>query len=164
MSTEAKESAVAKSTGTQDEDDMSAPDAALLQVLGTGRKFSKTDAHYLESGSAAQSCVKCKFNLGDEEKCHVVHGKVDNERGVSKFFSPKGAGMLPGDTVWRHVKKTGAKLDWDEGYVIKEGAKGFQCRDCKFYLYSGRCLIVKGVFKPEMSCGFVVKIDHGTEI
>jgi hypothetical protein len=143
---------------------MSAPDTALLQVLRTGRKFSKESADYSVSESAAKSCVKCKFNLGDEEKCHVVQGRVDNDRGISKFFSPRGDGMLPGDIVWHHVKKTGGKLDWDEGYVIKEGAEGFQCRDCKFYLYSRGCLIVKGTFRPEMSCGFVVKTNHGTEL
>ena len=143
---------------------MSAPDTALLQVLRTGKKFSKEQADYLEGDHANQSCVRCKFNLGDEEKCHIVEGRVDNQRGISKFFSPRGDGMLPGDIVWRHVKKTGAKLGWGEGYVIKEGAEGFQCKDCKFYLYSGGCLIVRGTFRPEMSCGFVVKTGHGTEI
>lgn len=161
---EAKESAVAKSTGPQDEDDMSAPDAALLKVLQTKEKISKEESGYSESKRAGKSCVKCKFNLSDEENCHVVEGRVNNERGISKFFSPKGDGMLPGDIVWHHVKKTGCKLDWNEGYVIKEGEQGFQCGDCKFYLYSGRCLIVNGSFRPEMSCGFVVRTGHGTEI
>jgi len=143
---------------------MSAPDAAFFQVLGIKKKIPKVRAGYSENASADQSCEKCKFNLGDEEKCHVVEGRIDNERGISKFFSPKGDGMLPGDIVWHFIKKTGNKLDYEEGYVIKEGAKGFQCRDCKFYLYSGGCLLIKGVFRPEMSCGFIVKVGHGTQV
>lgn len=144
---------------------MSKPDTAMLQVLRTKRKFSKEDAGYSKAGQPDRmSCVKCKFNLGDEGKCHVVEGNVDNERGISKFFSPKGDGMLPGDIVWQHARNSGDKLNWDEGYVINEGAEGFQCKDCKFYLYSGGCLIVKGTFRPEMSCGFVVKVGHGTEL
>lgn len=72
--------------------------------------------------------------------------------------------MLPGDIVWYYIKKTSNKLRYEEGYVIAEGAEGFQCRNCKFYLYSGGCLLIKGTFRPEMSCGFIVKIGHGTEI
>ena len=34
-------------------------------------------------------CSKCKFNLGDEKKCHVVEGEFDNDHGISNF-SPKG--------------------------------------------------------------------------
>jgi len=143
---------------------MSEPDAAFLKVLETKKKISKSRAGYFENAPAGKSCVKCKFNLGDEEKCHVVEGRIDNERGVSQFFSPKGDGMLPGDLVWHFVKKAGSKLGYDEGYVIKEGAQGFQCKDCKFYLYSGGCLIIKGTFRPEMSCGFIVKTGHGTEV
>ena len=159
----AKESAVAKSTGNQDEDDLSAPDAALLRVLREKEKISKAEAGYAENAQG-QSCEKCKFNLGDEKKCHIVEGRINNERGVSKFFSPKGDGMLPGDIVWEHVKQTRDKLGHEEGYVIEQGAEGFQCQDCKYYLYSRDCLIVKGKFQPEMSCGFIVRIGHGTEI
>ena len=103
----AKESAVAKSRGSQDERDMSPPDAALLQVLRDKKKISKDEANYVESEqqSRDQSCIKCKFNLGDEGKCHVVEGQINNEKGISKFFSPKGDGMLPGDIVWMYVNK-----------------------------------------------------------
>ena len=31
-------------------------------------------------------------------------------------------------------------------------------------ILSGSCLFIEGKFKPEMSCGFIVKIGHGTEI
>lgn len=70
--TEAKESATAKSTGPQDEDDMSMPDTAFLRVLNTKNKISKDQANYLENAASDRACVKCKFNLGDEEKCHIV--------------------------------------------------------------------------------------------
>ncbi|MDW0140690.1 MAG: hypothetical protein QOK66_03965, partial [Nitrososphaeraceae archaeon] len=150
----AKESAVAKSRGPQDERDMSPPDAALLQVLYYKKKISKDEANYVENEEPRdQSCIKCKFNLGDEGKCHVVEGKINNEKGISKFFSPKGEGMLPGDIVWMYVKGSGKKLKYEEGYVIEEGAPGFQCKDCKYYMYSGSCLLIEGKFKPEMSCG-----------
>jgi hypothetical protein len=108
-------------------------------------------------------CIRCKFNLGDEKKCHVVEGEI-NDYGLSKFFSPKDDGMLPGDIVWDFIKKTGRKLEYEEGYVIDEGAKGFQCKDCKYYMYYGNCLLIKGNSTPEMSCGFVVKIGNGTEV
>jgi hypothetical protein len=162
----AKESAIAKSRGSQDERDLSAPDAAFLQVLKYKKKISKDEANYVENGqqSRDESCIKCKFNLGDEGKCHVVEGQINNEKGISKFFSPKGDGMLPGDIVWIYVKESGKKLKYEEGYVIEEGAPGFQCRDCKYYMYSGHCLFIEGNFKPEMSCGFIVKVGHGIEI
>lgn len=161
----AKESAEAKAKGSQDELDMSAPDAAFLQVLYEKRKVPKSGAGYTTSKTRQRrSCVKCKFNLGDEGRCHVVGGKISNERGVSKFFSPKGDGMLPGDIVWMYIKKTGKKLKYKEGHVIGEGAPGFRCKDCKYYLYSGGCLLIEGKFKPKMSCGFIVKIGHGTEV
>ena len=143
---------------------MSMPDTAFLRVLNTKNKISKDQANYLENAASDRACVKCKFNLGDEEKCHIVEGRINNEHGISKYFSPKGDGMLPGDIVWYYIKKTSNKLRYEEGYVIAEGAEGFQCRNCKFYLYSGGCLLIKGTFRPEMSCGFIVKIGHGTEI
>jgi hypothetical protein len=62
------------------------------------------------------------------------------------------------------MKKTGRKLEYNESHVIGNGAEGFQCKDCKYYMYYDRCLLIKGTFKPEMSCAFVVKIDNGTEI
>ena len=166
---EVKESAVAKSTGEQDEKDMLMQDAALFRVLSSGKKISKEEAEYREdqrkdSGPDKPVCRKCKFNLADEKKCHIVEGEINNEHGISKFFSAKGEGMLPGDIVWNFVKKTGRKLKYEEGYVIENGADGFQCKDCKYYMYSGNCLLIKGEFRPEMSCGFIVKIGNGANI
>lgn len=159
----AKESAVAKSTGRQKR--MLPADAAFLEVLAQKSKIPKDKAKYrIQKKSRSDSCVKCKFNLGDEGKCHVVRGKIDNERGMSKYYSPKGVGMLPGDIVWEHVKSAGKKLAYDEGYVIKKGTPGFQCKDCKYYLYSRNCLIIEGRFAPTMSCGFIVKVRSGTKI
>jgi tRNA(Ile2) C34 agmatinyltransferase TiaS len=48
--------------------------------------------------------------------------------------------------------------------MLATGAKGFQCKDCKYYMYSGNCLLIKGNLAPEMSCAFVVKIGNGTEV
>ena len=79
-------------------------------------------------------------------------------------FHPKVIGMLPGDIVWDFIKKTGKKLDYEDGHVLTKGAEGFQCKDCKYYMFSGRCLLIKGKFTPEMSCAFVVKIGNGTEV
>jgi glucan-binding YG repeat protein len=167
---------IAKSTGEQEEEDIAPQDAALFRYLETGKKISKEEANYRkqeEEGKISQdsqkqqqqSCVKCKFNLPDEKKCHIVDGEIDNEYGISKFFSPKGDGMLPGDMVWDFIKKkTGKKLEYEEGYVIPKGAEGFQCKDCKYYMYSGSCLLIKGNFTPEMSCAFIVKIGSGTEV
>jgi hypothetical protein len=161
-----KESAIAKSVGKQKKGDMTFPDTELLRVFDTGLKVSKRNAHYrgqMENGKKADSCRRCKFNLGDEKKCHIVAGKI-NDNGVSKFFSPKGNGMLPGDIVWEFVKRANSKLRYQQGHVIREGAPGFQCKDCKYYLYSGSCLLIEGIFKPKMSCGFIVKIGQGTKI
>jgi hypothetical protein len=162
-----EESVIAKSTGLQDEEDFAPQDEALFRRLVTGKKMTKEEASYgirdeiLPDG---QSCDKCKFNLPAEKRCHIVEGEIDIERGVSKLFSPKGSGMLPGDIVWDFVKKTGKKLRYQEGHVIEEGAEGFQCKDCKYYMYSGGCLLIRGNFGPEMSCAFVVKIGNGTEV
>jgi hypothetical protein len=59
-----------------------------------------------------------------------------------EVFSPKRDGMLPGDIVWMYVKQAGKKPKYEEGYVIEEGASGFQCRDCKYYMYVFWCLSV----------------------
>ena len=158
----AKESAVAKSTGRQKR--MLPADGAFLNALAQRKKISKEEARYRVQQQSSDSCVKCKFNLGDEEKCHVVRGKIDNEHGMSKYYSPKGVGMLPGDIVWEHVKSAGKKLAYGEGHVIKKGAPGFRCKDCKYYLYSRDCLIIEGKFTPSMSCGFIVKLRSGTKI
>lgn len=172
-----EESVIAKSTGGQEEKDKVSKDAALYSVLESRKKMTKEEARYTEqhekdtanenerSAQAKQNtCVKCKFNLPEEHKCHIVEGFISNERGISKFFSPKGDGMLPGDIVWDFIKKTGRKLEYEEGDPIDNGAEGFQCRDCKYYMYSDRCLLLKGRFLPEMSCAFVVKIGNGVEI
>jgi hypothetical protein len=162
-----EESVIAKSTGGQGEEDFAPQDAALFRRLVTGKKMTREEASYRIQDKIppeGQSCVKCKFNLPAEKKCHIVEGEIDIERGISKFFSPKGSGMLPGDIVWDFVKKTGKKLRYEEGHVIEKGAEGFQCKDCKYYMYSGGCLLIKGNFEPEMSCAFVVKIGNGTEV
>jgi hypothetical protein len=164
---EVEESVIAKSTGEQEEEDIATQDAALFRRLVTGKKLSKEEANYRKvekSSSQDHSCIKCKFNLPAEKKCHIVEGEIDNDHGISKFFSPKGVGMLPGDIVWDFIKKTGKKLDYEDGHVLTKGAEGFQCKDCKFYMFSGRCLLIKGNFTPEMSCAFVVKIGNGTDV
>jgi len=162
-----EESVIAKSTGEQEEKDMEPQDAALLRHLNSGKKISKIEANYREqtdNNENGQACMKCKFNLPDEKICHIVEGDINNEHGISKFFSPKGEGMLPGDIVWYFVKKTGRKLNYEEGYVIGKGAEEFQCKDCKYYMYSHSCLLINGTFEPEMSCGFIVKIGNGTDV
>jgi hypothetical protein len=165
-----EESAVAKSTGMQDEQDLSIHDATLFRVLSLKKKISKSEANYAErkrhreTNETEYKCSKCKFNLGDENRCHVVEGEINNEFGISNYFSPKGTGTLPGDIVWDFIKETGRKHDYDEGYVIDEGADGFQCKNCKYYLYSRSCLLIKGTFTPKMSCGYIVKLGNGTNI
>jgi hypothetical protein len=162
-----EESVIAKSTGEQEEKDVAPQDAAFFRRLVTGKKISKEEANYRRHDGLSQedqSCIKCKFNLPVEKKCHIVEGEIDNEHGISTFFSPKGDGMLPGDIVWDFIKKTGKKVDYEEGHVIPKGAEGFQCKDCKYYMYSGSCLLIKGNFTPKMSCAFVVKIGNGTEV
>ena len=115
---EVEESVIAKSTGEQEEEDVAPQDAALFRHLATGKKISKEEANYKKQEGLlqdGQSCVKCKFNLPDEKKCHIVEGEIDNEYGISKFFSSKGDGMLPGDMVWDFVKKTAKNWDTKKG-------------------------------------------------
>jgi hypothetical protein len=161
-----EKSVIAKSTGQQDENDMKPQDAVLFSVLLSEKKLSKKEANYREKYNEdtkkSHSCIKCKFNLADEKMCHVVEGEVNNDLGISNYFSPKGDGMLPGDIVWEFVKKTGRKLKYEEGHVIEKGAEEFQCKHCKYYMYSHSCLLINGSFEPEMSCGFIVKIGNGT--
>lgn len=171
MDDNVEESVVAKSTGQQQEEDIALKDAALYEILNSKKKMTKGQAGYKEhektqrAQSNNQACIKCKFNLPDEKKCHIVAGEINNDYGVSNYFSPKGDGMLPGDIVWDFIKKTGRKLEYEEGHVIGKGAEGYQCKDCKYYMYSDRCLLIKGTtFIPEMSCAFVVKIGNGTEV
>lgn len=169
-----EESVVAKSTGQQEEKDIALKDAALYNVLSSKKKMTKDESGYKEQEKSEehetnnynnQACIKCKFNLPDEKKCHIVEGEINNEYGISNFFSSKGDGMLPGDIVWDFIKKTGRKLEYEEGHVIGKGAEGYQCKDCKYYMYSDRCLLIKGnTFMPEMSCAFIVKIGNGTDL
>ncbi|MFL6338367.1 MAG: hypothetical protein ACJ718_04535 [Nitrososphaeraceae archaeon] len=170
-----EESVIAKSTGQQEEKDVAVKDAALYNVLNSKKRMTKSEAGYREqekneketknNNNNNKVCIKCKFNLPDEKNCHIVEGEINNDYGISNFFSPKGDGMLPGDIVWDFIKKTGRKLDYEEGHVIGKGAQGFQCKDCKYYMYSNRCLLINGTaFMPEMSCAFVVKIDNGIEV
>jgi hypothetical protein len=166
-----EESVIAKSTGEQEEKDIAQQDVALYRVLRSRKKITKDEAGYREKekkeefrDNNKEVCVKCKFNLHDEKKCHVVEGEINNDYGVSKFFSARGDGMLPGDIVWDFIKKTGRKMEYEEGYVIGKGAEGYQCKDCKYYMHSNRCLLIKGNFMPEMSCAFVVKLGNGTVV
>jgi hypothetical protein len=170
-----EESVIAKSTGQQEEKDVAVKDAALYNVLNSKKKMTKSEAGYSQqekneketnnNNNNNKACIKCKFNLADEKNCHIVEGEINNEYGISNFFSPKGHGMLPGDIVWDFIKKTGKKLEYEEGHVIGKGAEGFQCKDCKYYMYANRCLLIKGTaFMPEMSCAFVVKTNNGTEV
>ena len=76
----AKESAVAKSHGQQKEQDMTMPDATFFKVLHSKEKISKQEVIiWMKEGriknQATLSCIKCKFNLGDEKKCHIVGGR-----------------------------------------------------------------------------------------
>jgi hypothetical protein len=127
-----EESVIAKSTGEQEEEDIAPQDAALFRHLESGKKISKEEANYRKqkgiSQDNQQTCVKCKFNLPDEKKCHIVEGEIDNDYGISKLFSPKGDGMLPGDIVWDFIKKRGKKLEYQEGHVIPKGAGDFNAK------------------------------------
>jgi hypothetical protein len=169
----AKESGIAKSVGDQKEQDIKNADLFLINFLSTGKKISKIDANYTERladqnrakrTKEQMSCDKCKFNLPAEKLCHIVEGYVNNENGISRFFSPRGYGMLPGDILWHYVNKSGKKLDYEKGLVIHEAAEGFQCKDCKYYLNSHTCRLLKGRLEPEMSCAFIVKTGNGIKL
>ena len=73
------------------------------------------------------SCVKCIFNL-PENLCLIVDGQVNNEEGISKFFSPRGHGMLPGDILWHYVNQRGEKLDYEKGRVIMKPQRDFNAK------------------------------------
>ena len=45
-----------------------------------------------------------------------------------------------------------------------ETIEGFQCKDCKYYLNTCECLLLKGKLEPEMSCAFIVKIGNGIKL
>ena len=65
-----KESAVAKSTGSQGEDEATDQDSALFRVLHLNKKIPKSEANFMIHTYAyarkdEPKCSKCKFNLGD---------------------------------------------------------------------------------------------------
>src|SRR6476620_10916983 len=93
-----EESVIAKSTGEQKEKDIVSKDNALYRMIGYKKKMTKIEAGYQEQN--------------DEERCHIVEGKINNEYGISNFFSPRGDGMLPGDFVWDFIKKNSKKLEY----------------------------------------------------
>ncbi len=49
---------------------------------------------------------KVQVQFTRRKKCHIVEGEINNDYGISNFFSPKDDGMLPGDIVWDFIKKT----------------------------------------------------------
>ncbi len=137
-----KESGIKKWIGNQKEDDMQNGNQLLYNYLRTGKKITKEEANYgeLQNGcenprDEKQSYGSCKFNLPAEQICHIIEGNINNENGMSKYFAPRGYGMLPGDIVWDFIRKGGKKLDFQSGHVINEAAVGFKCKDCKYYMY-----------------------------
>ena len=69
-----EESVITKSTGQQEEDNMAVKDAALYKVLNSKKKITKQEAGYREqdevktsNNNSNKACIKCKFNLPDEE-------------------------------------------------------------------------------------------------
>jgi hypothetical protein len=52
-------------------------------------------------------------------------------------------------------------LDYSKGHVINEAMDGFKCKDCKYYMFSHRCLLLKGTLEPEIACAFIVKPATG---
>ena len=141
-------------------------DRGLYRVLRQGEKMAQPKARYSENaGKVGRRCGDCKFFIELDEKCFITDGKIVAD-GVCKYFTSweKDREPLPGDLVWEHVKKTGEKLTWKEGYVLLKGDEGYQCRDCKFYLYLGGCLIIKGKFKADMSCRYIVKPGEGVRL
>lgn len=99
-----------------------------------------------------------------EQIWHIIGGNINNEKGISKYFAPRDHGMLPGDIVYNFIRKGGKKLDFQNGHVINEAAEGFNCKDCKYYMYSYNCLLINGTLEPEISCVFSVKNDNGIEV
>jgi len=167
---EVEESVIAKSTGEHEEEDIAPQDAALFRHLETGKKISKEEANYrkqeeiISQDGSHQSCIKCKFNLPDEKLCHIEEGKIDNEYGVSKFFSPKGDGMLPGDVLWDFIKKTGKNWNIKKDMQYQKVLRDFSAKTANITCILAAVSIRGSNFTPEMSCAFVVKIGNGTEI
>jgi len=124
-----EESVVAKSTGEQEEKDMAPQDATLYRVLTLKKKITKAEAGYQErENKDDKACVKCKFNLSVEKQCHIVEGEIDNDHGISDFFSPKSDGMLPGDIVWDFIKKTGENLIMTKDMLLAKVLTDFNAK------------------------------------
>ena len=166
-----EDSAIAKSVGEQEDEDRTISDMALLQALEKGIKISKHDAEYQEldrSGSQKRNVQNENLILEMRKNATLLKEKLITNMAYLSSFRLKEwacyADIFPGDIVWDYIKKTGNKLQYDKGDVIEKGADGFQCKDCKYYLYYKKCLLINGDFMPEMSCGYVVKIGNGTEL
>ncbi|HJT47116.1 MAG TPA: hypothetical protein VJ729_02950 [Nitrososphaeraceae archaeon] len=86
--------------------------------------YREQDVRKTNNNNSNRACIKCKFNLPDEKNCHIIEGEINNENGISNYFSPKGDGMLPGDIVWDFIKKTGKKLEYEEDHVIGQRCGG----------------------------------------
>jgi hypothetical protein len=91
-----EESVIAKSTGNQEEEDIAVKDAALYSVLNSKKKMTKQDAGYREqderksnnsnyNNNSNHACIKCKFNLPAEKKCHIVEGEINNHYDISNL-------------------------------------------------------------------------------
>ncbi len=146
--------------------ELSGGDAALWTVLDGRAKLAKADAKYSGTGgTTGHSCADCKFFIELDTKCFITEGNIVSQGVCSHFTSwEKQREPFPGDVAWEYVKKTSQKLNWKEGYVILKGDEGYQCQDCKFYLHWGACMLIKGKFKPEMSCRYILKPGEGIRL
>lgn len=140
-------------------------DRAMLEIVqGRHRRVPQDAARYTDPAPAGKGqCKDCKFYQGDEKECLVVAGTIE-PTGTSLYFSSWEEGLYPGDLVWEYVKQGGEKLGRREALVLMQGNPGLRCGDCKYMLYSGGCLIVKGQFKAEMTCGYFVPVREGLPI
>jgi hypothetical protein len=137
-------------------------DHALEQVLARHQRFSGDEAGYRVPGPADAQCEGCKFFIELDEACFVTAGKIVSTGGC-RHFTAYDQPPLPGDLAWAHVQRAGHKLSRLEGFVIRQGDAGWQCKDCKFYIDQA-CLIIEGPFKPEMSCRYIIKVGEGTPV
>lgn len=137
-------------------------DRVLLEIVqGLRGRVAQEQARYTRTAPEGEGlCRDCKFYQGDEKECLVVAGTIE-PAGTSKYFSPWEEGLYPGDAVWEYIKRGGEKLERDKALVLERGLPGVQCGDCKYLLYWGGCLLVEGLFKPEMTCGYFVPIREG---
>ncbi len=140
-------------------------DRVLLEIVrGSRGPVPHGEARYADPApKGSGTCGDCKFFLGDSKACLVVAGTIQ-PTGSSMYFSSWEEGLYPGDAVWEYVKAGGEKLARPKAKVAMHGSKGFQCGDCKYLLYSGGCLVVKGLFKPEMTCAYFVPVREGRPI